>query len=255
MMQTLSDRAAYVRALELPMRAPAFGALEEGGNLLQQLQDRKAALVGSEIIAFVQGVTPERRQLVVQSSLLAQLVAKKRVPDASQLLPWYDVYRDVLQNIGWAIQAMDVREFEQDEQGLDAHEGIIQAATVLLGPNVAALNAVIGTIQALKSVGEGKPWFTLFHREAQAASTAHFQVSLVHPGEGDSFMVSLMACLLKASSGLTQVAFFKFRSEAATLQVRAAEVTVGLAPGSDTATAIAKKVADYQREYVMALDL
>src|SRR4051812_48826175 len=40
----------------------------------------EAAVVGSDVVSFVTGVTPERREAIVNSSLLAQLVAKKKVP-------------------------------------------------------------------------------------------------------------------------------------------------------------------------------
>lgn len=249
------DAAAYVRALDLPFVAPPMSAFGVGPDLAPALGESKAVLVGSEVIAFVEGVTPERRELAVRSSLLAQLVAKKRVPDAKKVMDWYEAYLDVLRNIGWGIQSSSFREYRQFEDGLEAHEAIIQAATALLGAGSTALAAVVGTVQALRSVSEGKPWFTLFHREVQGAKTAHFQISLVQPGAGGGFLVSLMAFVIEAERELTQVAFFKFHSSQARLDLMSADITVGMEPGSEVATAIAKKVAGYQKDYVAALDL
>ena len=56
----------------------------------------QAAVVGSQIVSFVSGVTVERREAIVNSSLLAQLVATKKVGDPSRIYDWYDAYFDRL---------------------------------------------------------------------------------------------------------------------------------------------------------------
>lgn len=244
---------AFIEEAELPA-APhrvRSGVTAEPGP---QVSETPAALVGSEIISFVQGVTPERRQLVVQSSLLAQLVAKKKVPDDTQVPQWYQAYLDCLRNIGWAVQDTDFKSQTSFAAGFDAHEQIVQAATALLGGGP-ALAAVIATINALRQVSDNKPWFTVFQREVQKSSTAHFQVTLVEPGVGDAFLVKLMAFAITAEEGLTQVAFFRFNSRQAQLRTMSAQVTVGLEPGSAVAQAIEEKVGKYQSDYVRALDI
>jgi hypothetical protein len=256
-MESKAEEAAlaFIAKVGLPPAPPAFRARGEAPAPVEDEVERKrAALVGSEIVAFVDGVTPERRRLVVQSSLLAQLAAKRKVPDAAKVFDWYRAYLDVLGNIGWAIQDSSFSEFRRFATGFDAHEAITSAAAALLGPGP-ALAAVIATVNALQQAGGATPWFTLFRRESQKASTAHFQVSLVHPGEGDAFLVSLMAFAITAEQEVTQVAFFRFDTRAASLDQLSARVTVGLEPGSAVAQAIADKVARYQAEFVQALDI
>ncbi|HET8625354.1 MAG TPA: hypothetical protein VFM14_17475, partial [Gemmatimonadales bacterium] len=87
----LSDARRFVREAKLPA-APApktpLGGPKRGAarpepafeSLLDAGKDQ-AAVVGSELIAFVKGVTVERREAIVNSGLLAQLVANKKVPD------------------------------------------------------------------------------------------------------------------------------------------------------------------------------
>src|SRR5438105_15847126 len=55
-------------------------------------------VVGSDIVSFVKGVTAESRQDIANSALLAQLVAKKKVPDPARIYEWYREYFDVLSN-------------------------------------------------------------------------------------------------------------------------------------------------------------
>lgn len=243
---------AFVESVQLPPAPPTYRSVRRGAEL--SLEHKQAALVGSDIIAFVDGVTAERRRLVVQSSLLAQLAAKRKVPDATRVFDWYRAYLDVLGNIGWAIQDSTFKNFSKVAHGFEAHEAITQAATALLGPGP-ALAAVIATIDALRRTSNDQPWFTVFQRESQSASTAHFQVSLVEPEAAGGFLVSLVAFVITAEQGLTQVAFFKYTTDRATLDLLSARVTVGLDPGSPVADAIAQKVASYELEFVRALEL
>ena len=51
--------------------------------------------------------SPEQRGDVVNATLLAQLVAKQRVPEPKTLpglISWYEHYFDVLSRVGFAIQ-------------------------------------------------------------------------------------------------------------------------------------------------------
>jgi hypothetical protein len=247
---------AFIHKLALPPAPPAFraAARDAAPPVDAEVEHRRAALVGSEIVSFVDGVTPQRRRLVVQSTLLAQLAAKRKVPNAAKVFDWYRAYLDVLGNIGWAIQDTSFRNCSSFAEGFDAHEAIAAAAAEQLGPGP-ALAAVMATVQALQKAGGGTPWFTLFSRESQKASTAHFQISLVHGGGGDAFLVSLMAFAITAEQDVTQVAFFRFDTRRASLDQLSAQVTVGLEPGSDIAEAIAAKVAGYQADYVQALEI
>lgn len=56
----------------------------------------QATVVGADVLSFVTGVTAEGREAIVNSSLLAQLVAKKKVPDSRNVEDWYKAYFDAL---------------------------------------------------------------------------------------------------------------------------------------------------------------
>ena len=70
----------YVDSLQIPKRMVSRGVRSVGTVELnfEQIKDQ-AAVVGSDIVSFVKGVTPERREDIVNCSLLAQLAAKKQV--------------------------------------------------------------------------------------------------------------------------------------------------------------------------------
>ena len=84
---------AFVRGVELPEPWPAtLGTAAEAAFDFDAAR-QQAAVVGSDVIAFVKEITPEQRKDVVNAALLAQLVAKKAFPDPQNLqdvLAWFD---------------------------------------------------------------------------------------------------------------------------------------------------------------------
>jgi hypothetical protein len=246
--------AARARAFVASVELPALRVTRSTGVAEQQLQlvkdKTQAVVVGSDVMSFVEGVTPERRQDLVNASLLAQLVATKRVPDATNVQAWYEAYFEVLTNLGFVIQDRQFAEYTESSSDFAAHEAIISIAATLLGGAPTALALIKTTLEALKTEG---PWLTVFTRESQFAKTAKFQVTLAEPGQGDQFLVSLMAFALKAQANLTQVLIFKLRANGATLKHLSGKVTINPDVLASVREDVARKLEKYAKSYVAAL--
>jgi hypothetical protein len=147
-----SEALEFVNRLELPPAPLALEGLESVAEFDFDRAKSQAMIVGSDIVSFVQGVTEERRRDIVNSALLAQLVANKRVPDTADLLQWYDAYFDVLSNIGWVIQSRQLVDHTERSDGFEAHQAIMTVAASLLGPGAAAMSVIKATLDALKSM-------------------------------------------------------------------------------------------------------
>jgi hypothetical protein len=57
-------------------------------DLALEAAKNQTTLVGSDIVSFVQGVTAERREAIINSSMLAQLVVNKKVADSIKMFAW-----------------------------------------------------------------------------------------------------------------------------------------------------------------------
>jgi hypothetical protein len=248
----LEDALQFVRSVELPAR-PATESPEAATHPDFNAAQSQALIVGSDIVSFVKGVTEERRRDVVNSTLLAQLVANKRVPKRDALDDWYRAYFDVLENTGWVVQAKQFSRHVEQSQNFQAHEAIIAIATSLLGPGAAALQIIKATLDALKSMEQNSPWITLFNRESQHASAARFQVTLAEPGKDDDFMVSLLAFALQANADLTQVLFFKFQTNSVDLKYSSGKVTANEAVLTAIREPVEQKLAGFSASYVRGL--
>jgi len=255
---TPNSARSFIRGATLPPPRLRRDATEPPTPLnladtaFQQGKDQ-AAVVGSAVVSFVKGVTIERREAIVNSSLLAQLVAKRAVPDATDIDAWYRVYFDTLAHVGWVVQDLVFKEYNEESESFDAHQAILTVITALLGQAPAALALVKTTLEALQSMNQNSPWITIFNRESQSARVARFQVSLAEQDDDGQFMVHTMAFALKAGTTITQVLFFKARSSEAHLRYHSGDVTINAAVLEAVNPDLRAKLAAHARDFISTL--
>jgi hypothetical protein len=251
---SLSPTAAreYLEAVELPYLAPTEGVEAVAEFDFDKARDQ-AMVVGSDIISFMKGVTEERRLDIVNSALLAQLVAKKKVADPGQVFPWYEAYFEALSNIGWVMQEHQFVDHREASQNFDAHQAILTVATTLLGAGAAALTVVKATLDALKSMSTDSPFITVFNRESQHAHTARFQISLAEQDDAGQFLVSLMAFVLDANADFTQVLFFRFRQNDVQIRHASGKVTINPAVLEGIREPLKQKLKGFAQDYIAQL--
>jgi len=254
-MSAIETAVRFVRDVDLPP-APQLrmeGAEEAAQDAFDAARSQ-AAVVGSDVISFVKGVTAEARQDVVNCALLAQLAANKSVPDKESLRDWYRAYFDTLTNLGWVAQEQGFSEHHEAGSDLEAHKAVLRVAAVLLGPGSAALAVVKTTLDAMGSMTD-KPWMTIFKRESQTSKAGRFQVTVVEPAADGGFMVALMAFELAATTQLTQVLFFKFRASDVTLKHASGRVTINTDVLAAIRAAVADRIAEHSRGFVAQLPI
>lgn len=213
----------------------------------------QAQVVGSGLLSFAQGVTPEIREAISDSALLAQLVANKRASADKDPTAWYSTYSEVLQNIGWVLQDRGWADYTAEGKAAEVHEKVIEVLSVALSPSVAALQLLQSAIDVLKAMNPDTSWLTIFSRETQHASIARFQIGLVEPGEAGDVFVTMLACLIEGQASVTQVLFFKYRSEHANFKGNSAKISINRGILDDVRPEIRKKVRAYVTDYVSSI--
>lgn len=257
--QSVAEARAFVQQAELPAPPPeVLGPSIAATAFDFETVKEQAAVVGSDVISFVKGITAENRSDLVNASLLAQLVAKKKFPEPTTLqdvLDWYETYFDVLSNIGFVIQERGFAKYEEKSASFEAHEAILDVATVVLAGSPGALAVVKKTLESLKQMSDDSPWMTIFSRESRSATTARFQVSLAEEAEDAGLLVTIMAFGVEAKAKVTQVLFFKFKKNDATLHHHSGKVTINTDVLGGVRDEIARKLAAHTREFVAGLDV
>jgi hypothetical protein len=245
----------FVKAVALPAPPPSFG-LTKGARAPASAFDAakdQASVVGSDVISFVKGVTPEQRNDIVNASLLAQLVANQKVAGPKALpdiVRWYEEYFDVLSHIGFVIQDKGFATYDERSQDFEAHKAILDLATVLLAGAPGALAVLKATLGALEKMAGDSPWITLYNRESRSAKTARFQASLVDQDVNALFLVSLIAFGLEATSEVTQVLFFKFKKNEVKLQHNSGKVSINAQVLASVREQIAQRLIPFTTAYV-----
>jgi len=244
----------FVRNLDLgvaPRRIVTRGAEAVAGEVFDAATSQ-ARVVGSGLLAFEAGVTPEVRKAVSNSALLAQLVANKKAKGETDPLVWFREYANVLQNLGWTVQDQGWTDYTTKGKAAEVHEKILEvaAAAIAGGPALAIITA---SVNALKGMQPGSSWLTIFNRESQKANLARFQVGLVSNDPAGDIFVSLVACLIQAESNITQVLFFKYREAQARFQANDMKVTVNRDSMTNLAGAISEKTLAFQHDYLSSI--
>ena len=257
MSEQLVRARAFVSDLELP--APRFGAAagRAPGFDFDQAKDQ-AMVVGSEIVSFVQGVTPEQRGDILNAALLAQLGAKKASPEPAtidQLRTWYQKYFDVLANVGFVTQQTNMQKYNVKGDGFEAHEAVLDVAATLLTGSPAALAVLTSTVNALKKMDAGNSWLTIFNRESRSANTAHFQVSTVDRDPNGDLFVAMTAFGLEAKSKITQVLFFKFHKTETKIENNAGKTTINATVLEGLRPMIAQRLLAHSTDYLSKLEI
>lgn len=213
----------------------------------------QALVVGSDIVSFVKGVTEARRKDIVNSALLAQLVANNSVKNKRHVFKWYDTYFETLTRIGWVVQDRQFADHLHSSASFQAHEIVLSIATTLLGPGSAALGVVKDTLGALQTMKKDSPWITLFNRESKYARNGRFQITLAEDTADGQFLVTLLAFALVAQSDLTQILFFKFGSNDVRVKYSAGKVTINTEVLDFIRDDVRQRIANYAKNYVKGL--
>jgi hypothetical protein len=216
----------------------------------------QATVVGSDIISFVKSVSPEQRIDMVNASLFAQLVANKKIAGPKTLddvNAWYDVYFDALSAIGFVVQETGFAVHQEENQGFEAQEAILDAATVLLAGSSEALRLVESSLEALRKMSADNPCIVLLNRASRSVNTSRFRVMVVDQDETTQLRVSLMAFGLEAKSRLTQALFFKLYNKQVMLRHYSGRLTTNEMVLAGVRELIARKVVPYRDQYIKPL--
>jgi hypothetical protein len=202
------------------------------------------------VVAFLAGVSAGRREAILNSVLLAQLVATQRVGDQRPVHDWYEQYLGVLGNIGWHVRDMGFATLQETTEDFDVQDEILKVAATLLGP--AALATVSSMLKSLDSVSDMKTE-TVFDRDACHGNTARFQIGVAEQDSEGRLLVSLMGFALTAKRTLTRALHVKGKRNDVMLNYTAARTSIDTTVLDSVRELIAAKLGERTRQYVTKL--
>lgn len=209
----------------------------------------EAQVIGSSLLAFVEGVNTDIRDAISDTALLAQGYASQKSDFQKDPQGWYENYSLVLQNAGWLIQDQQWNVKVIEGQDAEVHEQIAAVLAVALGAAPTAAAIAMASIKALQDADPDSPWITIFNREVKQSHLARFQVGAVVPDPGGGAVVTLAAFILDNVQESTQVLFFKWKKAGAALRTNLQRCSINQRSISDLGPLIRQKTADVRSEF------
>lgn len=245
----------YLTAVDLsntPRGLVEQDAETEPGAAVYEQARAQAQVIGAGVFSFAPGIEVAVREAVSDALLLAQLVANKQTSAEADPLRWFAEYTDVLTNLGWALTAGGWTDYGSHGAAADVHQEVLAILTAVLGPVPTALSIVTASVNALKAMNPQSSWIRIFSRESQRARLARFQVGFVDQSAG-TVQVSMIACLLEASSTITQVLVFRYREQHASFRASHPTLSASAASLVRLHPRLQAKVQDYQDSYLSSI--
>lgn len=178
-------------------------------------------VVASNLVTYPKD-TPRRVRDVVDAWVLAaQKHASSKVPDPSNARAWAGAYNDFLLTTGWR-RAQDLENTSDTRVvGGTVHNKILTLAAAVLGPAApAALAMITLALKALDEMDDDSPWITLFDRRGHSTRSVGFQIANCEAND-DAAALTTIDYVVEAREVMTQVLFFKFRSQSAFMEASA----------------------------------
>ena len=151
----------YVQSLEIASPPPKLReqwrsfktAMGEDGTQTDAYVD------GSSVVSFVGNVDSTARSDVLNSTLLAQLVANKKYDRFEDTKNWYKMYVSVLEKVGWVIQDFNFQQYDIHGANVMVSDVILEVIkSIMSGPEIVAIQAAL---DALKSQAN-MHWYDVF---------------------------------------------------------------------------------------------
>jgi hypothetical protein len=246
--QALSEITSFIDQAKIPR--VAFAGRTRAGEKPRELNPQATSvLVGSDILMFSDRLPALRRAAILNCALLSQLVAKDRVPDASDWEKWFEVYFESLMRLGWAVSGRSFGTHAASGEEFSVHQAILELVGSFLGEASSAYQLVKGTLDALRALKDKENWISIFDREFHSLKSAKFQIGVV----GDDLNVALMAFAMESTTKITSVLFFKARSAEVTFHQRRGNTVLDGAMLDKIGPLLQRKLAADAMDYIRDL--
>jgi hypothetical protein len=247
------DPKKFVSQLEL---APVEIAMDRDLTVsgLQEMTDNEeeAYVNQKSLVSFVSSVSGQNRKDVLNSTLLAQRAADKKYPDPADVRKWYDMYIDVLTQIGWVVEEKNFADFDSSNAIFEMENVVIDILATLVGQNYIAI--IKSTLDAVKSLSEGDGRIKIFESNSHNFKKGNFQIGLVNETNG-AVSMNLGAFMLESQDGIKKILFFKSGKDKSALSYYSIRCTLNDDMYSLVRKDILKKLGPATSAFIGRLDI
>lgn len=167
------------------------------------------------LLAFGNGVSPQHKEDVLNSCLLAQLAATHFFDRWTETEQWYKKYVNVLSKVGWVIGGFEFTTFSTSDETFTVEKVVLQLLEALLTPE-AELLSVQEMIDGLDGTDDESSQLKLYDNRSTKGTKGNTQISAVSENNGTVSM-NIAAVHFTSTSQEKDFLLFHYRTSTTTL--------------------------------------
>jgi hypothetical protein len=251
-----SRRRTNFRDIALPSQEPSPGVMSRAAAMpaptLSPAPLLKAGLdqtmiVDRSLISFVSEVSVDNRADVLESTLLAQLGAKNKIPDETDVIGWYEAYIDILSKLGWTVEGGEVQHFSANANVVELQSVIIDILMNAFGAGF--IQIIKKALDAVKSLADSSGKIEAFEKNTHSESTGSFQIG-VATEENGAVSINLGTFLITTSNKIKNILFIKFSKDETDLQYASGKLTLDQNIYGEIRKLVQQKLSSRATEFV-----
>ncbi|MET8661654.1 hypothetical protein [Streptomyces griseus] len=245
---TTEDRLEYLRKLEVP---PGH----EGLVKITPSNDTTEAgyVSGGSLVSFVAGVSGQARQDVLDSTLLAQLVANRKHPGDDDIVAWYELYSNVLESgCAWNLQGKGFDQWESHSSSFTVDKVFFEVLAALLSGDELLLAE--STVKAIQKLADDDERVRVFDSQSSHAKDGKFQVSLCTQ-TNDAVAMKMAVFYFSTSQSVTNVLWFHFTSSDTSFYKGDRTLTLNEKGYAQVREEVATMLGDRRRSFIRDLEI
>jgi hypothetical protein len=245
-----SDQINFVKKLPIQELEWAYPTSKGGDDTVEGVE--QSFLNAKSIVSFVSDLSEQHRNDVLNSVLIAQLAANKKFPGETQVQDWYKSFVNVLNNLGWAIEAAEFSTFKASKDIFEVENAIIDILTAAFGGTF--LTVITKTLASIKGLSDGNGKILAFENNTHSLSKGAFQIGLAKEVNG-SVSLQIGTFLLTSSNEIKQILFFKSTKDQTKLEYCSRQGTLNDEIYAKIREAVIDKLGVKSKDFISEIDI
>lgn len=207
------DPRAFVAGLTLeePLYRFRNETFLRGGGGASAAATRQAAVDMGAVISFVDNLTVQERDDVLDSVQLAQRAAGGEFDRFAETEGWYRRFSQVLQGVGWIVYQDAFVKYDQSSGELKIDKHALQMLASVASAN--ALGVLTQALGALEKMADDSGEIALFTRNSVAGRSGNLQLGAVERGESGVLNLAMGAYYFRSTDKRQKVVFAGWGAE------------------------------------------
>lgn len=249
------DVTKFVKDLEIAegrSTYPSAKGIGEVADAEKFVEGKEQAFLNDKsIFSFASEVTGQIREDVLNSTLLAQLAANKVFNTPDKLVEWQKKFGEVLNNLGWIVEASEFQTFDSKHNLVEVEQAIIDILTATFGSTIIPL--VKKTLQAIKGLAGTDGKIKAFESNTTSVTKGVFQLG-VATQKDDTVALQLGSFIIESKNKITRILFVKIEKDSTKMDYNSQKVTLNQTNYAKVRQAINAKLGTRTEEFIAAID-